>query len=131
MTISRRRTIKQESMMIETPMSNQLIVKANASHAILASRTHASAWHTLPTAELSFTHPARAYSIMDYTSEHANGVNQLNQSWGTPCTESLLAINTTPNATADHQSRSAHKECDACIFQDYAPSHACRKSPNG
>lgn len=53
--------------MIENPRSNQSIVKVNATHAIPAWRTRASAWHTLPTAVLSFAYPARVYELNQRT----------------------------------------------------------------
>lgn len=58
-------------------------------------------------------------------------VKQLTDSQDTPCTESLLVINNTRTAHVDHQSGSAHQHCEFPHFPDHAPSHACRKSPNG
>lgn len=58
-------------------------------------------------------------------------VKQLSDGQDTPCTESLLVINSTRTAHVDHQSGSAHQHCEFPHFPDHAPSHACRNSPNG
>lgn len=47
---------------------------------------------------------------------------------GSPCTRVLVGYQ---NQMPTTQSRSAHKQRRRPHFQDYAPLHACRKSPNG
>jgi hypothetical protein len=126
MLTSGRWTIKQESMINRNSRSNQSIAKVK-----LRPRPPQSC-ALVPAHGIHFPRQNSALRVLlRAPGDLQRRVKQLTDSQDTPCTESLLVINSTRTAHVDHQSGSAHQHCEFPHFPDHAPSHACRKSPNG
>jgi hypothetical protein len=127
-TTSHRGTIKHESMMIQTPQIQPLNRESNCKtcHPSLAELCQRTAYtHQSPPQNSAL----RVLQVRKkYTSDLAMSDKPHDQSWDTPCTESLLGINI---MLPMNQSRSARQHCACPHFPDYAPMHAFRKSPNG